>query len=54
MRQDQVSPSSDSEDIEIFKWVFEQKDPNIFTRALGGFTELARKFMIEGKSEKCK
>ena len=41
----------DQENIEIFKWVFDQKDPNIFTRALGSFVELARKFMIEGKPE---
>jgi hypothetical protein len=42
----------DQENIEIFKWVFDQKDPNIFTRALGSFVELARKFIIEGKPEK--
>ena len=55
MSQDHFSPSpalEDQENIEIFKWVFEQKGPNIFTRALGAFTELARKFMIEGKEEK--
>jgi hypothetical protein len=54
MQKDNLSPSmdiDDQENIEIFKWVFDQKDPNIFTRALGSFVELARKFMIEGKPE---
>lgn len=55
MQKDQPAPDSEldeSENIEIFTWVFDQKDPNIFTRALGSFTELARKFMIEGKPER--
>ena len=53
MLQDKIEPN-ENDDIDIFKWVFDQKDPKIFTRALGTFTENARKYLIENRSDKAK